>query len=547
MLVLLVLIITIVILLYQKEKKKERKTKEGFQAQPVGDFPAALYDTVYAKHGVEKCSILDNGSIPSAAFLDTLRFRKWKPSSRAENTDTNAEYCYYYSDRDAQKRLYRGDPENRSLANIGDPLSSTNDAGIDSCSSNSPLFGKASFVTDVFKDNDVERTVHDSLRYEKCVFKIDANRVTPSALTTFWDELDTTKSNSLACNGQLQALKAEQNNYLGRIAELVQETNLIRQQLQRLRDEERIFKQNNNYVPTLTYQTLQQYCTACSNNIVQSNQTFQTESNQYNIDLQEIAQYRLIKQTSIAAKKKLLQLLVTDINVLDNEIQDQEVLLTLAKNSEMELYTKRSIAKENYESCAKRKAELQDQNKTFQTQKDTNIQISNNAQNTFFKFESINTEIDQDIQSKETNKSNLEKNVDAISNKLLQCTAMMTAQQEERNNLSTDTIAKTRELTVCNQQVEFYKEEIRRLNGNTNFIAQSTDRKEEKITDITVATAADIVKIRQDFTMKTRDLSLRKCEVEANLKEELIKLRQQANAPRKCEDIKPLCCSVIFK
>ena len=107
---------------------------------------------------------LNNNSPPIArqnasSYLDTNRFRKWKPVLNSNNADPSELYCH---------------------VNEQDYFMS----GGHKCSITDTNFNNIPFITDVFSDSMPQTT--NTAPNNKCVFKINPEQVTQESLIDFW-------------------------------------------------------------------------------------------------------------------------------------------------------------------------------------------------------------------------------------------------------------------------------------------------------------------------------------------------------------------------
>ena len=145
------------------------QTKETFNTKQIS---AQALNNLNNTFGQASCSslALNNNSPPIArqnasSYIETNRFRKWKPALNSNNADPNGLYCYVNNDMSRNEQDYFM-------------------SGGHKCSITDTNFNNIPFITDVFSDSMPQTT--NTAPNNKCVFKIDPSQITHDSLVDFW-------------------------------------------------------------------------------------------------------------------------------------------------------------------------------------------------------------------------------------------------------------------------------------------------------------------------------------------------------------------------
>jgi hypothetical protein len=277
-------------------------------------------DNNYRQRGIEKCSLLDNKSVASSTFLDTLRIQKWKPST----TDVGDNHCFYY----------KTDP----LAKLG------------GCDSNNPMFSGLPFVKRVFSDASGE-TATDTLG-EKCVFELDPKTLDPAK---FWAQMGPDAS----CKALLLSIQAEQDGYYQQINALDEKVNGVKKNASTAWSRVASYIKQQKLPPKTSWQALQSRSEQLTQELGQKKLILtQGQSN--------LAQSQLIKNQVISTYQEQYQTLTTAIN---NMKKDNNVLLGKIQHTKKmvehnagvleKLNASTGLVQKDYDTCMKLKEEKQ--------------------------------------------------------------------------------------------------------------------------------------------------------------------------------------------
>lgn len=193
-------------------RKSQKQLEEKYTNQPYDGVNRDYLNAVYAEKGIEACSILSGSNYMSSNYVDTLRFRKWKPLHTDPDyqlfatTQSNNEYCYFFMDDD--KQMLKTNEYPNGYAPVVDPL-----AKFSECSKlGNDLFKNTSVITNVFESTGYD--ANHNLPYKKCIMQVDrAAASSPESIDQFWQSFGDA-NNGAFCQGIANTLLAEGNAYI---------------------------------------------------------------------------------------------------------------------------------------------------------------------------------------------------------------------------------------------------------------------------------------------------------------------------------------------
>jgi hypothetical protein len=536
--VILLLVIAIVIVVTKMllRRKLAGSIREEFNANTRTD----ILQNVYDKHGIEKCDILDNKSVASSVYLDPLRFRKWKPSDGAANTDPNIEHCYYFADRDPNKILFKGEGDERSLANIGDPLSGASD-GNNLCKKSSEMFTKVPFIKSVFDDNKSERTVHESLAYKKCVFEIDKSKVNSGTLNGFWDVLDITKTNSLSCNKQLTALRDEQQSYRKRILELFQMNEAMKLSMQNLKLVENAFRKQYRLVESDTSNTMRTKLNTCNISLQQTQSEYTKEKQDYELEVQQIEKFQADINARITSISYIVDDSNTDVKLVKTQNEDLKLRLGDITAESLTLKKQLDMIQVGYNTCIKQKDELEKQRYGLQSVLTDKVKAYNRLNDEYRTNQITNKQLEDEIANATIEENTLKEKLGIEVIQYDQCKSQQGMLDAEKLKFETDFTTEKKRYEDCTGYVATLDREIIQLLEEIARFKQQMSTVQRQTIDNTAQTTQAVYDINLKYMNDSVTLAKEKCQTQLRAQDELAKTIAQNTHPPDCVDIIRTC------
>lgn len=505
-------------------------TNNAFREAFTASLSQDAVDSQYSKNGIEKCSILDDGSASSRGLIDTLRIQKYK----AGNTDRD-DYCFFYTDTDTSKM------------SIADPIAYSQEC-------NSASFG-GNIIQDAFVEQIPDLTLREGLQYDKCVFKVNKDNVTEESLNAFYQKLGNNNTQGAACSGLLLSLKADQNRKKNEIADIERNMSLIRMDTSSVIDQDASYRNKNGIDPMYSLQTMEKDIASCNQELTENRaqlndkqRTYVTSEDAMNTftSAADSAFKSALEQSEKARKTRTLL-----INQMTSLKEQHATITALLKEMDINL----EQMKQNHQICqvsVEEESVIADlKTKSVATSKEdlekVSIQIN--------KYQKQITNLQRDLQQIRETVKVLEAEYNTEGLDLSRCKARLaffTQEVERWAQFMNEAKSKYDKCVIAKApvlaQVEDFEKRINALYAEIEDIKKRCRAVEGSYYDANIQTSRSI----GDFKMQT---AVQQCSTmsdsiqkKQSLEEEIARLKSQIsdilnNVP--CERIRDVCCKPV--